>query len=116
MAVNGGHARRRCEEVTVASDRSGGREEGGIGKEREHAIGLVALDEADSTHVAGQIEVSLHTIAGGLACFTTAKVELSIVDVIESLKPVVERLDVDGTNSTPLIRAKPGHQVSTDEA
>src|SRR5262245_52556088 len=94
----------------------GGDEHVRVGEHVEHTRGLVALDEAYTAHVGGELVNGFD--AGGRLHTVVAQteIELTVVDVFEALIPRLGRLEVDGPDGSRAAAAQRGDEVPADEA
>ena len=74
------------------------------------------FDESHATHVGGEVVNLVGVAGGGLAVLLEVQVEREILDVVETLIPFVQRLDVHGADLLVALFAKISHQASADEA
>ena len=70
-----------------------------VDQHRQHAEGLVVLDEAHAAHVGRQVVNLARPAAGLVAGVAQLQIGLDVFDVVEHLIPLVERLDVDTADS-----------------
>ena len=70
-------------------------QEVGVDEDRDHARGPVRLDEAHAAHVAGEVVDVADAANCVLARLERAEVGYTVLDAVDHLIPLVERLDVD---------------------
>src|SRR5687768_5405082 len=75
-----------------------------ITEHREHAQGLVALEEAHSAHVGGEIVDVGDSAAGVLAGVTEVEIGDDVLGGVESLEPLLRRLAVDDADGDALVQ------------
>ncbi len=87
----------------------------GVDEHREHAGGLVVLDEAHAAHVGGEVEDLLDAVDRGPAGAELAQVEDEVLGAGVHLVPLAERLDV-GRADLVAAAQQVGDQPSADES
>ena len=65
---------------------------------REHALGLVELDEAHAAHVRGKLIYLVGAFTRLLAVTLFREIKLEVLDAVVDLMPLVQRLDVDAAD------------------
>ncbi len=84
-------------------------------KHRQHARGLVQLDEAHPAHVGSKIEDVARAGGRAFAGAELGQIERQVVDVLKALIPLAGRLDVDRSDSLMTAAAQFGDEMATDE-
>ena len=88
----------------------------GVDQHRQHAQGLVVLDEAHAAHVGGQI-INVLSAGGGLdAVLAQVQIEDEVLHVVKNLIPLVERFDIHGADPGISLAAEIGDQSPSDKA
>ena len=89
----------------------------GVDEHREHAVGLVQLDEPHAAHVGGEVE-DVPRVRGGFAArVALAKVEDPVVHVRRTTwYQSVARLEVNGADSPVATATELGDEVPADES
>src|ERR1019366_6132574 len=75
----------------------------------------VVFDEPHAAHVRGEVINLIRSPGGPLAVLSKVQVEREILDVVEPLIPLIQRLDVHGTDLLVALFAEVRHQASADE-
>ena len=88
----------------------------GADQYRQHALGLVGLDEAHAAHVGRQVVDHLGVLGGLAARLEQGEIAHLILDAGSLLVPLVEGLHVDGADLGVAALLQHAHQVATDEA
>ncbi len=87
-----------------------------IDQHRQHAQGLVVLDEAHAAHVGRQVVDGGGPFARRAAGVEVLQVGDDIVHFVEDLIPLVQWLDVDGPDSPIVLTPQFGDQVASDKS
>ncbi len=87
----------------------------GVDQHGQHAQRLIVLDEAHAAHVRREIVDFVGALGGGLAIVFEVQVEREILDIVEALIPLVERLDVHGANLLITLFAERGDEMTADK-
>ncbi len=88
----------------------------GVDQHREHAQRLVVLDESHTAHVGRQVVHGLRTGERLITGVTQGKIELPVLDSIESLMPLLEWLDIDRHHVRAPIANQIGDEMPTDKS
>jgi hypothetical protein len=87
-----------------------------VDEDTRHTESFVELYKTHPAHVRGKIE-DISCLAD---CHPTRllrpEIQHLVIDVVESLKPLIERLDVNGPKPTMATASKFGHEVAPYEA
>jgi hypothetical protein len=75
----------------------------GVNEDRKHTERFVVLDKTHPAHVCGEIIDFFGAFGRDFAILFEVQVQLQVLDVVEALVPLLERLHVYRTN--PLISA-----------
>src|SRR5262249_6000947 len=106
--------RRRIEEALGA--RFAGRHQHvGADQHRQHALGLVGLDEAHAAHVGGEVVDGARPPGGPPAVVQPAKIAHLVLHPGDRLVPLLERLHVDGADPAVAALLQGAHQMSADK-
>lgn len=70
----------------------------GVDQNGEHAESFVMLDETHSAHVSGEVVDFVRAPGSDFAAFFKVEVENQVLDVIETLIPIFQRLAIDGAD------------------
>ncbi len=87
-----------------------------VDQHRQHAQGAIVLDEPHATHVRRQVVNHARTTQRSIAGVLLLEVEPQVFHIWEDLVPLVDRLEVDSTNSVMTLTQEIGDQVTADEA
>jgi hypothetical protein len=85
-------------------------------QDRKHATGLVVLDKTHPAHVSRKIVHLCRARAGRVAVALLAQIELEVLNVVETLIPVAEGLDIHGANMSEAAFPQACHEMSSDES
>src|SRR3982075_950646 len=107
--------RRRIEEALGAGF-LGRHQHLGADQHRQHALGLVGLDEAHAAHVGGQVVDHAGAPGGRPAGLEPGEGADLVLDARRLLVPLGERLHVDGADLGVPALLQYTHQVTADEA
>ena len=107
--------RRRIEEARDARF-LGGDQHMGAHQHRQHALGLVGLDEAHAAHVGGEVVDHRRALGGGPAGFELGEVAHLVLDARGLLVPLGERLHVDAADLGVAALLQHTDQMAADEA
>ena len=107
--------RRRIEEALGAGF-LGRHQHVGADQHRQHALGLVGLDEAHAAHVGGEVVDHPGALGGGPARLEQGEVAHLVLDARGLLVPLGERLHVDGADLGMAALLQDANQVTADEA
>ena len=94
----------------------GGDQHVGADQHRQHALGLVGLDEAHAAHVGGQVVDHPGALGGGPAGLEQGEVAHLVLDARRLLVPLAERLHVDAADLGVAALLQDANQVTADEA
>ncbi len=87
-----------------------------IDQHGHHTGGLVEFDETHAAHIAGEIVDHVGVGQSRPAWLLQTKVQLAIINVVEPLVPLVERLDVNGPQVSETTALKVGDVVAAKES
>ena len=116
LLARGVHARGRAEHEVLDAVIARGEQQVRVDQHRDHAVGLVRLDEAHAAHVGGEIEDVRRAVGRRVARLLLAQVGGDVVDAVVLLIPAAERLQVDGANVLEAAALQLGDEMSADEA
>ena len=69
-----------------------------VDQDREHAQGLIVFDEAHASHIGREIVNVVRAPGCALTVFQKVEVERKVLDIVETLIPLTERLDIDSAD------------------
>ncbi len=87
----------------------------GVDQNREHAQGLVVLDEAHAAHVGGEVIDIIRVDKRLYAGILETKIRDDIFRTLTNLIPLVERLEIDRSNLVAFAQ-QVRSEMATDEA
>jgi hypothetical protein len=76
----------------------------GIDEDREHAKRFIVLDKLHPAHIGREIVDVGGAMSGFLTVFSEIQIERKILNVVETLVPLIERLNV--YRSDPLVASR----------
>src|SRR5438128_12695574 len=88
----------------------------GIDQHAEHAQRLVVLDKAHPPHVCRQVEDAESATHRLLALLAHPEVQPQVLNIVNPLKPFLERLNVHGAQAIESMSAQFRHQMAADKA
>ncbi len=86
-----------------------------VDRDGEHAVGFVGLDEAYAAHVSGEVENQITTGRNLAARVAQAQVSLHVLGARVELVPLLERLDVPGTDVVKAKVEQAANEMTPDE-
>jgi hypothetical protein len=88
----------------------------GVDQHRDHALGLVRLDESHSAHVRRQIVDGAGALAGGGAGRVGAQVIDNVLGFGTSLQPLAARLQIDRADAAEALLEQMARQPAADKS
>ena len=109
------NASRRGVEISLHADFHRGLKHVGVDQHGKHAQGLVVFDKSHAAHVCGQVVNRVRLLGGLLAGLLKIQIQDEIFHVVELLIPLVQGLDVHGTDFFETLPAQIGNKISADK-